>query len=106
MDTTTEIKATLAAAGVPIGPNDAAIAEHTITVGTILVTNNTRELERVPDRWKTGGSKTAINFVTETTDMTSEHTSYGWFFKEQDDKISADLLLFWNICFRILNRPN
>ncbi|EMF1904386.1 VapC toxin family PIN domain ribonuclease, partial [Raoultella ornithinolytica] len=39
----------LAAAGTPIGPNDTAIAGHAIAAGAILVTNNTREFERVPD---------------------------------------------------------
>jgi tRNA(fMet)-specific endonuclease VapC len=47
-DATTEIKAALAAAGTPIGPNDTAIAGHAIAARTILVTNNTREFERVP----------------------------------------------------------
>ncbi|HCT7767031.1 TPA: PIN domain-containing protein [Klebsiella pneumoniae] len=49
VDATTAIKATLAAAGTPIGPNDTAIAGHAIAAGAILVTNNTREFERVPD---------------------------------------------------------
>ncbi|MHC9358681.1 PIN domain-containing protein, partial [Enterobacter ludwigii] len=35
-------------AGTPIGPNDTAIAGHAIAAGAILVTNNTREFERVP----------------------------------------------------------
>lgn len=48
VDATTEIKAALAAAGTPIGPNDTAIAGHAIAARTILVTNNTREFERVP----------------------------------------------------------
>ncbi|MBW4204100.1 PIN domain-containing protein [Enterobacter cloacae subsp. cloacae] len=48
VDTTTEVKATLAAAGTPIGPNDTAIAGHAIAAGAVLVTNNTREFERVP----------------------------------------------------------
>ncbi|MDY0768594.1 MULTISPECIES: type II toxin-antitoxin system VapC family toxin [Serratia] len=48
VDATTEIKAALAAAGTPIGPNDMAIAGHAIAAGAILVTNNTREFERVP----------------------------------------------------------
>ncbi|MEQ5974113.1 type II toxin-antitoxin system VapC family toxin [Serratia liquefaciens] len=48
VDATTEIKATLAAAGTPIGPNDTAIAGHAIAAGAILVTNNTREFARVP----------------------------------------------------------
>nr|WP_172691745.1 PIN domain-containing protein [Serratia marcescens]SAY46531.1 tRNA(fMet)-specific endonuclease VapC [Serratia marcescens] len=47
VEATTEIKAALAAAGTPIGPNDTAIAGHAIAAGTILVTNNTREFERV-----------------------------------------------------------
>lgn len=48
VDATTEIKAELAAAGTPIGPNNTAIAGHAIAVGAILVSNNTREFERVP----------------------------------------------------------
>lgn len=48
VDATTKIKAVLAAAGTPIGANDSAIAGHAIAAGTILVTNNTREFERVP----------------------------------------------------------
>lgn len=48
VDATTEIKAALAVTGTPIGPNDAAIAGHAVAVGAILVTNNTREFERVP----------------------------------------------------------
>ncbi|AWO81783.1 PIN domain-containing protein [Serratia marcescens] len=47
VEATSEIKAALAAAGTPIGPNDTAIAGHAIAAGTILVTNNTREFERV-----------------------------------------------------------
>ena len=48
VDETVSIKAVLAAAGTPIGPNDTAIAGHAIAAGAILVTNNTREFERVP----------------------------------------------------------
>ncbi|EKA6275299.1 PIN domain-containing protein [Salmonella enterica] len=48
VDATTDIKAALAAAGTPIGPNDTAIAGHAIAAGAILVTNNVREFERVP----------------------------------------------------------
>lgn len=58
VDATTEIKAALAAAGTPIGPNDTAIAGHAIAAGAILVTNNTREFARVPglilEDWSTG----------------------------------------------------
>ena len=43
VDATTEIKVALRMAGTPIGPNDTAIA-----AGAVLVTNNTREFERVP----------------------------------------------------------
>ncbi len=49
VDATTEVKATLSAAGIPIGPNDTAIAGHAIATDAILVTNNTREFARVPD---------------------------------------------------------
>ncbi|EFN3241992.1 VapC toxin family PIN domain ribonuclease, partial [Escherichia coli] len=48
-DATTKIKVALRLAGTPIGPNDTAIAGHAIAAGAILVTNNTREFERVPD---------------------------------------------------------
>lgn len=48
VDATTEIKATLTAAGTPIGPNDTAIAGHAIATSAILVTNNVKEFERVP----------------------------------------------------------
>ncbi|MCL2897253.1 type II toxin-antitoxin system VapC family toxin [Brenneria tiliae] len=48
VDATTEIKIALAAAGTPIGGNDAAIAGHAIATGAVLVTNNVREFIRVP----------------------------------------------------------
>lgn len=48
VDATTDIKSVLATAGRPIGPNDATIAGHAIAAGAVLVTNNTREFERVP----------------------------------------------------------
>ncbi|ROR09941.1 type II toxin-antitoxin system VapC family toxin [Erwinia sp. JUb26] len=44
---TTEIKVQLTALGTPIGPNDTAIAGHAIASSAILVSNNTREFERV-----------------------------------------------------------
>ena len=47
VDATTEIKVALRQAGTPIGPNDTAIAGHAIAAGAVLVTNNTREFERV-----------------------------------------------------------
>lgn len=48
VDATTDINVALRLAGTPIGPNDTAIAGHAIAAGTILVTNNVREFERVP----------------------------------------------------------
>lgn len=48
VDATTEIKLALRLAGMPIGPNDTAIAGHAIAAGAVLVTNNVREFERVP----------------------------------------------------------
>ena len=42
-------KASLRLAGTPIGPNDTAIAGHSIAADAVLVTNNVREFERVPD---------------------------------------------------------
>lgn len=48
VDATTAIKMALAAAGTPIGPNNTAIAGHAIAAGAVLVTNNVREFERVP----------------------------------------------------------
>lgn len=43
-----EIKAALAAAGKPIGPNDAAMSRHAVSAGVILVTNNMTTFKRVP----------------------------------------------------------
>jgi len=48
VDATTDIRVALRLAGTPIGPNDTAIAGHAVAAGAILVTNNTREFERVP----------------------------------------------------------
>ncbi|EEC0159895.1 PIN domain-containing protein [Salmonella enterica] len=48
VDATTDTRATLAAAGTPIGLNDTAIAGQAIAAGAVLVTSNTREFERVP----------------------------------------------------------
>lgn len=38
----------LEAAGTPIGPLDTQIAAHALALGVTLVSNNTREFERVP----------------------------------------------------------
>ena len=43
-----QIRAELAAMGRPIGPYDLMIAGHARAHGLILVTNNTKEFERVP----------------------------------------------------------
>ena len=52
---TGQIRAELAAAGTPIGPYDQMIAGHARSLGLIVVTNNTREFERVKglrvDNW-------------------------------------------------------
>jgi tRNA(fMet)-specific endonuclease VapC len=42
------IRAKLEAAGKPIGPLDALIAAHALSLGVVLVTNNLREFRRVP----------------------------------------------------------
>ncbi|WP_200769018.1 type II toxin-antitoxin system VapC family toxin [Vibrio nigripulchritudo] len=47
VDATTEVKRDLMARGAPIGNNDTAIAGHAIATGCVLVTNNTREFQRV-----------------------------------------------------------
>jgi tRNA(fMet)-specific endonuclease VapC len=44
-----EIRAGLQKQGTPIGNNDLWIAAHARAEGLILVTNNVREFERVPD---------------------------------------------------------
>jgi tRNA(fMet)-specific endonuclease VapC len=41
------IRAVLEAKGTPIGPLDTLIAAHALTVGAVLVTDNTREFRRV-----------------------------------------------------------
>lgn len=42
------IRSHLETAGTPIGPLDTLIAAHALALGTTLVTNNTREFQRVP----------------------------------------------------------
>jgi len=44
-----QIRAHLAQAGLPIGANDLWIAAHARSLDLILVSNNTREFERVPE---------------------------------------------------------
>ncbi len=43
------IRAQLERAGTPIGNNDLWIAAHALALGVTLVSNNTREFERVPN---------------------------------------------------------
>ncbi len=47
IDKAIEVRGRLAAAGTPIGGNDAAIAAHAMATDCILVTNNTREFCRI-----------------------------------------------------------
>jgi len=51
------IRADLERRGRPIGPLDMLIAAHALSLGAILVTNNTREFRRVPglavENWAT-----------------------------------------------------
>jgi tRNA(fMet)-specific endonuclease VapC len=52
------LRAWLASQGTPIGPYDTLIAAHAHALGVTLVSNNTRELERVPglkvENWALG----------------------------------------------------
>jgi tRNA(fMet)-specific endonuclease VapC len=43
-----KVRLALEQAGTPIGPNDLFIAAHALTLDMTLVTNNTREFQRVP----------------------------------------------------------
>jgi tRNA(fMet)-specific endonuclease VapC len=43
-----DIRTSLEKSGTPIGQNDLFIAAHARALGLVLVTNNTREFERVP----------------------------------------------------------
>lgn len=43
-----QVRAWLAGRGTPIGPYDSLIAAHAQALGVTLVTNDTREFERVP----------------------------------------------------------
>jgi tRNA(fMet)-specific endonuclease VapC len=48
VDASNDIKKALSDKGTPIGANDTAIAGHAIASDCVLVTNNTKEFERVP----------------------------------------------------------
>lgn len=43
-----QIRAGLETRGSPIGPLDTLIAAHAVSVGAVIVTNNTKEFSRVP----------------------------------------------------------
>ncbi len=47
VEATAIIKKTLSDKGTPIGNNDTMIAGHALSTGSLLVTNNTKEFERV-----------------------------------------------------------
>ncbi len=49
VEETTSIKKVLSDQGTPISINDTMIAGHAISQGCVLVTNNTKEFNRVPD---------------------------------------------------------
>ena len=49
VETTVKIKMSLSDKGTPIGNNDTMIAGHAVSANSVLVTNNKREFERVPD---------------------------------------------------------
>lgn len=49
VEVTAQIKKYLSDLGTPIGNNDTMIAGHAVSEGCILVTNNRKEFERVPD---------------------------------------------------------
>ena len=42
------VRAALEKAGMPIGPLDTQIGAHALSLGSVLVTNNTREFRRIP----------------------------------------------------------
>lgn len=44
-----EVRAALEQKGLPIGPMDLLIGAHALAAGCVLVTNNTREFERIPE---------------------------------------------------------
>ena len=49
VEATVKIKKGLSDRGTPIGNNDTMIAGHAVSANSVLVTNNKKEFERVPD---------------------------------------------------------
>jgi tRNA(fMet)-specific endonuclease VapC len=49
VEATAIIKKELSDKGTPIGNNDTMIAGHAVSTGSLLVTNNTKQYERVPE---------------------------------------------------------
>jgi tRNA(fMet)-specific endonuclease VapC len=49
VEATVKIKKGLSDKGTPIGNNDTMIAGHAVSANSVLVTNNKKEFERVPD---------------------------------------------------------
>lgn len=62
------LRSNLQAQGTPIGPMDFLIAAHALALNAILVTNNTREFERVPglrlEDWTLNNGKRLSIFAT------------------------------------------
>jgi tRNA(fMet)-specific endonuclease VapC len=60
-----EIRSVLESSGRPIGNNDLWIAAHALTLRVVLVTNNTREFERIPDleldNWADGAAPSRVH---------------------------------------------
>ena len=49
VEATVKIKKSLSDKGTPIGNNDTMIAGHAVSANSVLVTNNKKEFERVPE---------------------------------------------------------
>jgi tRNA(fMet)-specific endonuclease VapC len=60
-----EIRSELEKSGRPIGNNDMWIAAHALALGVVLVTNNAREFERIPDleaeNWVEGTEQSQVH---------------------------------------------
>ncbi len=49
VDATVKIKKILSDKGTPVGNNDTMIAGHAVSAGCVLLTNNTKEFDQVPE---------------------------------------------------------